>query len=152
LIFVIGISNLSRILGKLERPDGGPRHLIGVAVCAAENNKNRSAGRKPTGRLDGIKLHFMAVYSSSSKPQFSKEMAWLFLTGQTLSDVVESLYASWRLPPLAAMLSIATASCLWRTRKTTALMFSKPPLKQKQSRQTVISHMFIGSAAMRLAL
>ena len=88
----------------------------------------------------------------------------LFLIKRLLSNSVDWLYASWQLPPLAAVSVSVQSSLLLRIKETAAYLQSRSIwtkqyrhmnglyIYKKESRQTVIAHKFVGSASLRLAL
>ncbi len=94
---------------------GGPRHptlKTGLSHSRTKSDKNRPIGRKPTGQLMDAIFSFTTSYSSSLRLQFPVTGDRLFLAVQTLSNFVEWLALSQRLPPLAAVFTSVRASFL----------------------------------------
>ena len=85
-------------------------------------DKNRPAGRKPTGRRFEAFCCFLTWYSSYSWPDFSRGGARLFLSGRSGLDYNDSKTA-WRRPPVGRH----AFNCWEWQKESSGLDFSKPP-------------------------
>ena len=76
-------------------------------------------------------------------------MDGLFLMCQWPSDFVDTVCASWRLPPLAAAFNSDTASFLEKIKETAALIFQKPPRQKGRVKIPLLYDGFFSFAVVR---
>lgn len=75
-------------------------------------------------------------------------MVGIFLTSQRQSDIVDTVCASWRLPPLAAVLYSDTALLILEE-KTAALISQKPPFMNRRMKIPLLYDGFFSFAVVR---
>ena len=106
-------------------PRSVDRLLFHLNLCrkwqSAKIDKNRPAGRKPTGRRFEMFCCLFTWYSSYSWPEFSCGGARLFLSGRCGLNHSDSKTA-WRRPPVGRH-----AFNCWGQKESGGLDFSKPP-------------------------
>ena len=106
-------------------PRSVDRLLFHLNLCrkwqSAKIDKNRPAGRKPTGRRFEMFCCLFTWYSSYSWPEFSCGGARLFLSGRSGLNHSDSKTA-WRRPPVGRH-----AFNCWGQKESGGLDFSKPP-------------------------
>ena len=107
-------------------PWSADRLLFHLIFCrkwqSAKIDKNRPAGRKPTGRRFEAFCCFLTWYSSYSWPEYSRGGARLFLSGRSGLDYNDSKTA-WRRPPVGRH----AFNCWEWQKESSGLDFSKPP-------------------------